>query len=166
MQFYMKLSLSWSWCDVDTAIVSAGRRDSAEAGNLKIITPLWNFYWHTLLGKRTSCYFSGVTSLWCIQNTFVSSADVLLLHILCSATRSLYDIHWIIYVPVTALSHWYYDTLFYTSLCCLPNNSCTLTPSGGLYTLIYTTVGRWLFCLLWVLAMCLRVSYNLAFNRE
>ena len=85
MQFFMKLSLSWSWCDVDTAntaIASAGRRDSAEAGNLKIVTSLWNLYWHTLLEKCTSCYCSGVTSLWCIQNTFVSSADVLLLHIL------------------------------------------------------------------------------------
>ena len=78
----MKLSLSWSWCDVDTAIASAGRRDSAEAGNSKIVTSLWNLYWRTLLEKRTSCYCSGVTSLWCIQNTFVSSADVLLLHIL------------------------------------------------------------------------------------
>ena len=82
MQFFMKLSLLSIWCDVDTAIASAGRRDSAEAGNLKIVTPLWNLYWRTLLEKRTSCYCSGVTSLWCIQNTFVSSADVLLLHIL------------------------------------------------------------------------------------
>ena len=69
---FHEISLSWSWCDVDTAIASAGRRDSAEAGNLKIVTPLWNLYWRTLLEKRTSCYCSGVTSLWCIQNTFVS----------------------------------------------------------------------------------------------